>query len=104
MKNAYKKQVALLLQILPEVAIEKHFALHGGTAINLFELDMPRLSVDIDLTFTTFGEREQDLQIIRSLLNELKDRIQKRIPTITFSNPIVASENLKINCTTKDAL
>ncbi len=103
MNDAYKKQVALLLQILPEVAAEKSFALHGGTAINLFELDMPRLSVDIDLTFTTIGERDKDLQKIRLLLEELKERIQKRIPTITFSDPIVASENLKINCATKDA-
>lgn len=103
MNEAYKKQVALLLQILPEVAVEKRFALHGGTAINLFELDMPRLSVDIDLTFTTIGEREKDLRTIRMLLEELKDRIKKRIPTIEFSNPILASENLKINCFTKDA-
>ena len=103
MNDAYKKQVALLLQILPEVAAEKSLALHGGTAINLFELDMPRLSIDIDLTFTTIGEREKDLQTIRVLLEELKVRIQKRIPNITFSDPIVASENLKINCVTKDA-
>lgn len=104
MKDTYKKQVALLLKILPEIAVEKSFALHGGTAINLFELDMPRLSVDIDLTFTSIGEREKDLQTIRLLLEELKERIQKRIPDITFSNPIVASENLKINCVTKDAM
>ncbi|MDR3653359.1 MAG: nucleotidyl transferase AbiEii/AbiGii toxin family protein [Paludibacter sp.] len=103
MNDDYKKQVALLLKILPEVAAEKSFALHGGTAINLFELDMPRLSIDIDLTFTTIGEREKDLQTIRVLLEELKVRIQKRIPNIIFSDPIVASENLKINCVTKDA-
>jgi predicted nucleotidyltransferase component of viral defense system len=104
MNNAYKKQVALLLQILPEVAAEKSFALHGGTAINLFELDMPRLSVDIDLTFTTIGEREKDLDTIRKLLEKLMERIKKRIPTITFSDPVVALENLKINCVTKDAI
>jgi predicted nucleotidyltransferase component of viral defense system len=103
MNDAYKKQAALLLKVLPEIAVEKSFALHGGTAINLFELDMPRISIDIDLTFTLFGERKKDLQIIRFLLDELKKRIIKRIPTITFSNPIEAAENLKINCTTKDA-
>lgn len=103
MNDAFKKQVALLLQILPEVATIKSFALHGGTAINLFELNMPRLSIDVDLTFTIIGERETDLHTIRLLLEELKERIQKRIPSITFSNPIVASENLKINCVTKDA-
>lgn len=36
MKEAYKKQMALLLDILPSIAEEKAFALHGGTAINLF--------------------------------------------------------------------
>jgi predicted nucleotidyltransferase component of viral defense system len=103
MNEAYKKQVALLLKLLPEIATEKSFALHGGTAINLFELNMPRLSVDIDLTFTTIGERDTDLQTIRHLLEQLKARIQKRIPSIKFSDPITAAENLKINCSTTDA-
>jgi hypothetical protein len=42
-KAIYKRQVALLLNVLPEIAKEKGFALHGGTAINLFVRDMPRL-------------------------------------------------------------
>ena len=56
MNEAYTKQVKLLLDVLPEVAREEHFALHGGTAINLFVRDMPRLSVDIDLTYVLIGE------------------------------------------------
>jgi len=51
MEKVYKRQVALLLSVLPEVAKEECFALHGGTAINLFVRDMPCLSVDIDLTY-----------------------------------------------------
>ncbi len=43
-RNVYKAQVSLLLKVLPEVAKEKCFALHGGTAINLFVREMPRLS------------------------------------------------------------
>lgn len=43
MNEAYKKQVGLLLDVLPEVAKEECFAMHGGTAINLFVRDMPRL-------------------------------------------------------------
>ncbi|MDO5980808.1 nucleotidyl transferase AbiEii/AbiGii toxin family protein [Flavivirga spongiicola] len=58
----YKNQVALLLQVLPEVAKEKCFALHGGTAINLFIRDMPRLSVDIDLTYIPIEDRDTSLQ------------------------------------------
>ena len=47
----YADQVRLLLRVLPLVAQEKDFALKGGTAINLFVRDMPRLSVDIDLAY-----------------------------------------------------
>lgn len=54
----YRNQVALLLRILPEIAKEQDFALHGGTAINLFYQNMPRLSVDIDLTFVPFRNRQ----------------------------------------------
>lgn len=49
--DLYKNQVKLLLDVIPIVANEEVFALHGGTAINLFVRNMPRLSVDIDLTY-----------------------------------------------------
>lgn len=52
----YKAQVELLLQTLPYVAKETMFALKGGTAINLFVRSMPRLSVDIDLTYLPIDE------------------------------------------------
>lgn len=45
------RQTHLIVQILPFVAAEEVFALKGGTGINLFLLDLPRLSVDIDLTY-----------------------------------------------------
>ena len=48
----YARQAALVVKVVPLIEKEDAFALKGGTAINLFELDMPRLSVDIDLTFT----------------------------------------------------
>ena len=44
MNESYKRQVSLLLDTLTEVAREEDLALHGGTAINLFVRDMPRLS------------------------------------------------------------
>lgn len=50
MAEPYRDQVRLLLDILPLVMAEPAFALKGGTAINLFEWNLPRLSVDIDLT------------------------------------------------------
>lgn len=51
MEKIYKDQVKLLLDVLPLVSKGQCFALHGGTAINLFIRNMPRLSVDIDITY-----------------------------------------------------
>jgi hypothetical protein len=42
----YRDQVSLLLRVLPIVGREAAFALKGGTAINLFVRDLPRLSID----------------------------------------------------------
>ena len=49
--DLYRRQVELLVRTIPPVAQEACFALKGGTAINLFIRNMPRLSVDIDLTY-----------------------------------------------------
>lgn len=57
MRQDYKKQVELLLGVLPEVAKQSHFVLHGGTAINFFVREMPRLSIDIDLTYMPLEDR-----------------------------------------------
>ncbi len=104
-RDAYKKQVSLLLDILPEVAKEDVFALHGGTAINLFCLNMPRLSVDIDLTYVPARDsRDTDFQHIRSALERIKERIRKQIPAISCADPIRAEEDLKLICTTSDAM
>lgn len=105
MKDVYKKQVSLLLDILPEIAKEEVFALHGGTAINLFCLNMPRLSVDIDLTYIPASEnRNADFQNIRSALERIKDRLKKQIPAISFADPIRAEAELKLICTTSEAM
>ena len=50
MNDVYRKKVELLLRILPFVTDEECFAVHGGTAINLFVKNLNRLSVDIDVT------------------------------------------------------
>jgi len=55
-------------------------ALHGGTAINLFYRPLPRLSVDIDLTWTTIGERNQDLKAIQNTLRSLQEILRTKIP------------------------
>jgi predicted nucleotidyltransferase component of viral defense system len=81
MSTPYRAQVELLLQVLPHVAKEPCFALKGGTAINLFVRDMPRLSVDIDLTYLPFEERSIALAGIAEALRRIKTRIETAIPT-----------------------
>ena len=61
MDEQYVDQVRLLLRVLPDIATEDVFALKGGTAINLFYREMPRLSVDIDLAYLPVEEREKSL-------------------------------------------
>jgi predicted nucleotidyltransferase component of viral defense system len=96
MKDTYKKQVALLIGILLELAKENDFALHGGTAINLFHLNMPRLSVDIDLTFVPFSEnRDDDLNKIRQSLEAIKSRLKVAYKNIRFEDER-AEEELKL--------
>ena len=71
----YSKQVDLLLSILGDVVKSPDIALKGGTAINLFLLDLPRLSVDIDLTFLKVLPREASLEAISFALNEMAQRL-----------------------------
>jgi predicted nucleotidyltransferase component of viral defense system len=78
--EAYKKHVALLLNVIPEIAKEKNFALHGGTAINLFVRDMARLSVDIDLTYSFVEDRATSLVNIAAGLERIKKNIEKNVP------------------------
>ena len=51
MNQLYLDTARLLMQVVPLVFVDDTFALKGGTAINLFVRDMPRLSVDLDLVF-----------------------------------------------------
>lgn len=67
-----------MLEILPEVAKLSCFALHGGTAINFFVQDMPRLSVDIDLTYTLLEDRNTSLSDINQALTGIKSGIESK--------------------------
>ena len=60
MRKDFIEQARLMLRVLPHVAAEESFALKGGTAINFFVWDMPRLSVDIDLTYLPIEPRAHD--------------------------------------------
>jgi predicted nucleotidyltransferase component of viral defense system len=76
MNQEYVDTVRLLLAIAPAVFKSSRFALKGGTALNLFLHDMPRLSVDIDVVFTdhTLG-REDALRAIAADLKAAKTAI-----------------------------
>lgn len=76
--RGYLEQVNLLLQVLPIINEQDCFALKGGTAINLFLRDMPRLSVDIDLTYLSVEPREIFLTNMTDALNTLAGNIRKR--------------------------
>ncbi len=85
-KATYRNQVSLLLNVLPEVAKEKNFALHGGTAINLFVRDMPRLSVDIDLTYVPIEDRATTMANIRSTLARIKRNVESVLKNVRISD------------------
>ncbi|MBX3648581.1 MAG: nucleotidyl transferase AbiEii/AbiGii toxin family protein [Rhodocyclaceae bacterium] len=74
--NRYAERVKLLVEILPTLAEERRFALKGGTAINLFEHDLPRLSVDIDLTWLPVGDFASDVRDISAALEGIGDRLR----------------------------
>lgn len=81
---------------MPSVYRIKDFAVHGGTAINLFHKNMPRYSVDIDLTYIPIQERNESLEAINSHLRTLKNSIEKSIPGIK----VIHKPNVwKLQCT-----
>lgn len=74
--NPYYRQVRLMVGVLPFVARERCFALKGGTAINLFVRDLPRLSVDIDLAYLPVGERAAALREIDAAFQRIKRSLE----------------------------
>lgn len=75
MDKRFADQVSLLVAILPLLDSEPRFALKGGTAINLFEHDLPRLSVDIDLTWLPMQDFDTDAAQIAESLATLAARL-----------------------------
>ena len=77
MDRAYIEVVRLLLQSAPSIfETTPHFAMKGGTAINLFIEDMPRLSVDIDVVYTDHqATRDNALKSISSALETARKRL-----------------------------
>ena len=94
--NPYRQQVALLLEVLPLVGRERCFALKGGTAINLFVRDMPRLSVDIDLAYLPVQDRATSLFEVAAALERIASAIESRLRGSTVQRTIVAGQLIKL--------
>lgn len=101
MEKIYRQQVSLLLSVLPEVAKEKCFALHGGTAINPFVRVRPRLSVDIDLTYLPIEDRETSLKHIAEALVRIKTSLEKVITGVRIT-PRLDAGKLQISANRVD--
>ena len=75
----YEAQTELLIHCIPEVSKHPCFALKGGTAINLFLRNMPRVSVDIDLTYLPLKPRDESLREIEQTLLRMKLDIERNV-------------------------
>jgi len=99
--KTYNRQARLLISVIPEIASDQRFALHGGTAINLFVRDMPRISVDIDLTYTPLEDRETSFRNISESLVDISTRIEKRLSGIRIEHK---EDTHKLLVANKDAM
>lgn len=95
-RELYRSQVSLLIRIMPSVYRIEDFAVHGGTAINLFYRNLPRYSVDIDLTYIPIKNREESLIEINDHLQTLKVAIERTVPNIRI---VHKPDVLKLMCT-----
>jgi predicted nucleotidyltransferase component of viral defense system len=79
MNQTYLDTARMLMQVAPLVFADDTFALKGGTAINLFVRDMPRLSVDLDVVFPDHTQsREQALERIDDAMRQAAARLERR--------------------------
>lgn len=93
MLDRYLDQVRLLINVLPHIARELDFALKGGTAINLFYRDMPRLSVDIDLTYLPIEDRDTSLRHIDEALDRILGFISQHHPAYRLRRIVGGGNN-----------
>ncbi len=80
--EVFYQQTRLLLSMLHYVNKESCFSLKGGTAINFFVQDMPRLSVDIDLTYQPLHPREIAIPEINAAIKRIANAAKNHGETI----------------------
>ncbi len=103
MKEKYLGQVNLLLDVLPYVMQDSRLALKGGTAINLFYREMPRLSIDIDLCYLPIENRSTSFKNIHSILKNIGNKLQKRGLDVRPSKPLNGKTEVRIFVSNKEA-
>lgn len=101
MNKAYADTVRLLLTVAPEIFRSDIFAMKGGTAINLFVRDMPRLSVDIDVTYTSWETpRDAALKAISDEIGNIAKRLRgMRLEVKTTSASDIGDSKLLVSNT-----
>lgn len=99
MDKTYAETVRLLLRVAPEVFASGLFAMKGGTAINLFVRDMPRLSVDIDVAYTRWQEpRDTALKAISAEIQAIAARLRRQGLEVRMTTaPALGESKLFIN-------
>lgn len=88
--SPFFKQVRLLVALLPHVARQRCFALKGGTALNLFVRDLPRLSVDIDLAYLPVEDRETSLAAIDRALKTIDTDVERAVPRVVVRGSVLS--------------
>lgn len=102
MKNSpFFKQADLLVQLIPFVSAETCFALKGGTAINFFVRNFPRLSVDIDLVYVPVEDRATSLRGIDEALRRIATRIRRSMPAARVTERERARERSVVKLTVR---
>lgn len=79
MNQTYIDAARMMVEVAPFVFTDDRLALKGGTAINLFMRDLPRLSIDLDLTFTDYTvPRAAALAAINDAIGKSAERLNAR--------------------------
>jgi len=95
LREIYQKQTDLVLSILPLIQHED-FALKGGTAINFFYREIPRLSVDIDLTYLPLRNRQTSFDEIHTYLGWIQKVLRSNGIECTSDHPLDGKRECKL--------
>lgn len=92
----------ILSEIYGDEALSKSLALKGGTALNFIYLNIPRLSIDLDLNFTGALEKEEMLKArpevsegIARIGAKLEYRIIKKPSSYIMDRVLIKYRSLK---------